>query len=166
MERHCIVARLGGATLSKQLSITMASRADVPDLARLFDAYRCFYEQPTDLAGAEAYVAGEVEGGRTQFFIARLSDGAAAGFLHLIPGSNTLAMRPMWFVEDLFVDPAARRKGVAKALMQQAERFARETGAERLTLATANDNYAAQALYKELGYAREGRFWYFHLPLR
>jgi ribosomal protein S18 acetylase RimI-like enzyme len=43
-----------------------------------------------------------------------------------------------------------------------AEAFARDTGAERLTLATAHDNLAAQHIYKKLGYVREEHFWYFH----
>ncbi len=41
---------------------------------------------------------------------------------------------------------------MAKPLMQHAERFAIETEAERLTLAIADNNEAAQALYRKLGY--------------
>jgi ribosomal protein S18 acetylase RimI-like enzyme len=74
-------------------------------------------------------------------------------------------MRPIWLLEDLFVAPEARRQGVAAALMRHAEAFARRTGAERLTLATAHDNLNAQALYQLLGYRREEHFWYFHLLL-
>ncbi len=46
--------------------------------------------------------------------------------------------------------------------MKAAEAFAIESGAERLTLATAHDNLAAQALYRKLGYVREEHFVYFH----
>jgi ribosomal protein S18 acetylase RimI-like enzyme len=74
-------------------------------------------------------------------------------------------MRPIWLLEDLFVTPEARRRGVAAALMRHAEHFARETGAERLTLATAHDNLRAQSLYRGLGYVREEHFWYFHRVL-
>jgi ribosomal protein S18 acetylase RimI-like enzyme len=71
-------------------------------------------------------------------------------------------MRPIWFLEDLYVEPSARRKGIAAGLLKYAEEFARSTGAERLTLATAHDNEAAQAVYRKLGYLREEHFWYFH----
>ena len=82
--------------------------------------------------------------------------------MHLMPSTNTLAMRPIWFLEDLYVDVSARGQGVATALLSYAEEFARSTGAERLTLATAHDNLTAQHIYKKLGYVREEHFWYFH----
>ncbi len=123
---------------------------------------RVFFEQPSDRAAANTYVRQEVSTGGSRFFLARASGSTALGFVHLLPATNTLAMRPIWYIEDLFVAPAARRKGVGEALMKFAERFAIETGAERLTLATARDNHAAQALYAKLGYLREDRFWYFH----
>jgi len=79
-----------------------------------------------------------------------------------MPSTNTLAMRPIWLLEDLYVDGLARGQGFATALLRYAEAFARTTGAERLTLATAHDNVAAQHIYKKLGYVREEHFLYFH----
>jgi len=79
-----------------------------------------------------------------------------------MPSINSVAMRPIWLLEDLYVAPAGRRKGVATALMRHAENFARESGAERLTLATAHDNRRAQSLYMHLGYLKEEHFWYYH----
>jgi len=62
----------------------------------------------------------------------------------------------------LYVDPSVRGKGIATAFLKHAEEFARRTGAERLTLATAHDNLAAQSIYRKLGYIREEHFWIFH----
>ncbi len=148
------------------ISISPAGPGDTPDLASLFDAYRVFYEQSSDVAASQAYVAREIATGSTRFFLARTNAGEAVGFVHLIPGTNTLVMRPMWYLEDLFVTPTARRSGVAEVLMREAERFAIETGAERLTLATAHDNHAAQALYRKLGYEPDHHFTHFHRVLR
>ena len=53
------------------------------------------------------------------------------------------------------MDASARGQGVATALLSYVEAFARDTGAERLTLATAYDNLAAQHIYQKLGYVRE-----------
>jgi GNAT superfamily N-acetyltransferase len=64
--------------------------------------------------------------------------------MHLMPFTNTLAMRPIWFLEDLYVDVSARGQGIATALLSYAEELARSTGAERLALATAHDNLAAR----------------------
>jgi len=146
-----------------RLSIRPAASGDVPELARLFDDYRIFYKQLSNRAGAEAFVAEQLENGVTRFFIAKdTTEATALGFVHLIPSLGTLAMRPIWYLEDLFVVPSARRQGVARALMLRAEQFARENGAERLTLSTAHDNHAAQALYRSLGYVRDEHFWQFH----
>ena len=97
-----------------------------------------------------------------RYYLAWTDPESAVGFMHLIPSMNTLAMRPIWYLEDLYVEPSVRRSGIAAALLRYAEEFARNTGAERLTLATAHDNIVAQALYGKLGYMREEHFWYFH----
>jgi ribosomal protein S18 acetylase RimI-like enzyme len=148
------------------MRITSAAAGDAKELGRLFDAYRVFYERAPDMAGAEAFVARQIAEGVTRFFVARESEGGPiAGFVHLTPGIATLAMRPMWYLEDLFVDPSARRQGIGQALMLHAEQFARAAGAERLTLSTAVDNHTAQALYRKSGYVRDDHFWYFHRAL-
>ncbi|MFT4299422.1 MAG: ribosomal protein S18-alanine N-acetyltransferase [Aeromicrobium sp.] len=51
------------------------------------------------------------------------------------------------------VDPAARREGVARALLGEVRRKAREAGAERMLLEVAEDNAAARALYATAGFA-------------
>src|SRR5271168_4002752 len=152
------------ATLNYEIAPAVA--ADVPELAGLFDAYRVFYKAVSMPAESEAFVRGLIAHGNTRFFLAREAKGSLAlGFVHLMPSINTVAMRPIWLLEDLYVAPNGRRRGVATALMQHAETFARETGAERLTLATAHDNRRAQSLYKRLGYIRDEHFWYFHRVL-
>jgi ribosomal protein S18 acetylase RimI-like enzyme len=147
------------------LNIHPAAADDVPALARLFDAYRVFYEAASAPKEAEAFVARLVADGRTRFFLARQAGSNPSpplGFVHLMPSISTVAMRPIWLLEDLFVAPEARRQGVAGALMRHAEAFARQTAAERLTLATAHNNLRAQSLYQAMGYAKEDHFWYYH----
>ena len=156
------------------VSIQAASSRDISELVRLFNAYREFYGEAPDEARALEFIgnrvltaSGQAEGQPPvpRYYLAWTDlngDRRAVGFMHLIPSTNTLAMRPIWFLEDLFVDTSVRRRGIAAALLRHAEDFARRTGAERLTLATAHDNAAAQALYRKLGYIREEHFWYFH----
>ena len=105
---------------------------------------------------ADAFVHGLIISGKTHFFLAREAEGLPAlGFVHLMPSISTVAMRPIWLLEDLYRRARRPTKGVATALMTYAENFARETGAERLTLATAHDNRRAQSLYKRMGYVSE-----------
>lgn len=156
------------------VSIQLASSRDVPEVVRLYNAYRIFYGEAPDEARALVFIRDRIalassqpagQFSLAQYFLAWTNyDGGrrAVGFMHLMPSTNTLAMRPIWFLEDLYVELAARRKGIATSFLKHAEDFARRTGAERLTLATAHDNLAAQGVYQKLGYVREEHFWFFH----
>jgi ribosomal protein S18 acetylase RimI-like enzyme len=141
--------------------IEAASAADSDGLVRLYIAYRVFYGEAPEQERATAFIRERVTQSSGRYFLASIGDNAI-GFMHLMPSTNTLAMRPIWLLEDLYVDVPARGQGVATALLRYAEAFARGTGAERLTLATAHDNLAAQHIYTKLGYVREEHFLYFH----
>lgn len=56
----------------------------------------------------------------------------------------------------LAVEPAARRRGLARALVEAATGAARMAGAETLFLEVAHDNLPALALYEAVGFARAG----------
>ncbi len=144
--------------------IEAVSNADLAELTRLYIAYRVFYGEAAEEQQAAEFIRERVLQSSGRYFLA-WQQGAAVGFMHLMPSTNTLAMRPIWFLEDLYVDEATRGQGVATSLLTHAEEFARSTGAERLTLATAHDNLVAQHIYKKLGYVREEHFLYFHRVL-
>jgi acetyltransferase len=54
---------------------------------------------------------------------------------------------------DLMVHSSARRRGIGRALVQTATRWARENGAERIVVRVAAGNAAGQAFWRALGYA-------------
>lgn len=56
------------------------------------------------------------------------------------------------WVNYLGVSPAHRRKGLARALMQEGERLLREAGCPKLNLQVREGNQAAVAFYTSLGY--------------
>ena len=61
---------------------------------------------------------------------------------------------------------AGRRRGVGKALIDAASRYARSLDAKSLSLSTAKDNTGAQALYESTGWIREDTYVEYNLPLR
>jgi ribosomal protein S18 acetylase RimI-like enzyme len=146
---------------SPVFQVEAASAAQLTELSRLYVAYRVFYGEAPEEERATAFIRERLRQSSGRYFLA-WDKGNAIGFMHLMPSTNTLAMRRIWLLEDLYVDVPARGQGVATALLSYAEEFARGTGAERLTLATAHDNLAAQHIYKKLGYVREEHFSYFH----
>ena len=81
-----------------------------------------------------------------------------AGFTQLYPSFSSVRMRSSWILNDLYVDPDARRRGVARALMRAALAHATETGAAYLTLETHRENLPAQAVYLEEGWTLDEEY--------
>jgi ribosomal protein S18 acetylase RimI-like enzyme len=147
-------------------TVRQAGPDDVALVAPLFDAYRQFYDQPSDLALARAFIGARLERGESTVFLAE-RDGRPVGFVQLYPVFSSTAARPrrLWLLNDLFVAPEARGGGVARALMQRARQLAEETDAVGLELATAHTNTAAQRLYESLGWRRDEKFPRYELAL-
>jgi ribosomal protein S18 acetylase RimI-like enzyme len=80
------------------------------------------------------------------------------GFVQLYPTFSSLGCNRAWILNDLFVAQHARRQGVAEALMNAASDAAYRAGVSSLSLQTAHDNTAAQALYVKLGYVLDEDF--------
>jgi GNAT superfamily N-acetyltransferase len=130
---------------------------DLDTLVPLFDAYRVFYEKPSDPDGARAFLKARIVGEESVVFVATV-DGAPAGFTQLYPSFSSVSMAPIQVLNDLFVHESARRAGVAKALLVAAIEYARVEGAVRLALSTAHTNVPAQALYERYGWTRDDEY--------
>ncbi len=85
------------------------------------------------------------------------------GFTQLYPSFSSVSMQKIWILNDLFVLPKFRNRGVATALLNAAKAFAIDTKAKRLILATAIDNYPAQRLYEKAGYRKDTAFDHYQL---
>jgi len=151
---------------NKQSSFQLlrAGAEHVDLLVPLFDAYRQFYQLPSDLPRARAYLAERLREEEAVVFLAA-EESTALGFTLLYPSFSSLSMKPLWILNDLYVVPEARRRGVARALLEAARRLALETGAVGLTLETATDNYSAQRLYEQLDWQRDTEFFHYSLTL-
>lgn len=55
-------------------------------------------------------------------------------------------------IENLYVDPDARREGIGSDLLAAAERRLTDSGATRITLEAMAENDAARTFYAEYGY--------------
>ncbi len=134
---------------------------DLDALVPLFDAYRRFYGQPSDLAGARAFLADRFKRGESVIFLA-VVDGAIVGFAQLYPSFSSVSMKRLWVLNDLFVTADARKSGAGRALLERAERWATETGAKGLTLSTQITNLTAQRLYEACGWTKDHEFLHYH----
>ncbi len=126
--------------------------SNLDDISALFDAYRQFYGQPENLAGSQQFIFERLSNSESAIFIAYSNQNKPLGFVQLYPSFSSVAMKRMWYLNDLFVDESAREQGVARSLLQHVKQFAIDTEALTVKLATSIDNQKAKALYVSEGY--------------
>lgn len=157
--------RLGAQSARTPVTISRAGPGDLREVARLFDLYRQFYDQPADEKLARRFVQQNLDQQRSTIYAARNHSGEMVGFVQLYASWCSVEAAPVCILYDLYVDGASRQGGVGRALMKEAERHARKMKACRIDLETAIDNLVGQALYEDLGYERETRFYKYSLAL-
>lgn len=141
------------------MEIVKAEREHIPEVARLFDLYRQFYECEPDLALAMQFIGERIERGESDIFVAVEGD-TASGFVQLYSSFCSVDAVKIYILYDLYVDASARKSGLGEQLMNAATDFARAQGAARLDLLTENNNLAGQHLYEKLGYKRTNEEFY------
>lgn len=149
------------------VAVGLAGSEHLVELAQLFDQYRIFYQQDSDLEAAQAFLSERFCHRDSVILVA--SDQQAGerlvGFVQLYPSFSSVSMRRIWILNDLFVQPSHRGQGVGRQLLDAAEQYARETGAIRVVLETQVSNLPAQALYESRGYVRDKEFYGYALSL-
>lgn len=146
------------------MEIILARLEHLDAVSKLFDRYRVFYKQSSDLEAARKFIQERFQQSDSTIFLAS-DNGQIVGFTQLYPSFSSVSMRRIWILNDLFVEESYRQRGVAKSLMGAAEEFARETGAIRIILSTQISNIAGQALYESRGYSKDEEFYHYALRL-
>lgn len=139
--------------------VDRATLDDLDALAPLFDGYRQFYDQPSDIQRAHDWLKARIGQNESVVLLAR-HDGAPAGFVQLYPMYSSVRTARIWVLNDLFIAPEFRRHGTARGLLDAAAQFAREDGAAFIMLEATRDNEAARALYRAAGWHEDSTQWY------
>ncbi|MFG3450654.1 GNAT family N-acetyltransferase [Stutzerimonas stutzeri] len=138
-----------------EIHIKQAGLPDIQGVSTLFDAYRIFYDQPSDLSLATAFITDRLKNSESVIFCAQTTDGQYAGFTQLYPTFSSVSAQRSWILNDLYVAEQARGLGVGKALLDQAKTHAIATNSKGLALETGKSNVTAQRLYESVGYVKE-----------
>ena len=149
------------------MSMVTVRRATIHDLssvAPLFDGYRIFYGQPSDLAGATGFLRERFERAESAIFVAEQLR-SAVGFAQLYPAFSSVRMRRLYLLNDLFVHERARGLRAGERLLAAAAEHARIEGCVRLVLTTAVANLKAQTLYERTGWVRNTQELTYELAL-
>lgn len=138
------------------MKIAVVREGDIADLLPLMRAYSEFYDVTPDdtrLLGITRMLIAEPHEGVQ--FIARGEAGEALGFATVYLTWETLDAGRLAVMNDLYVAPDARGRGLGAALIEECRRFAGERLAGKLAWQTAPDNDVAQRLYESVGATRE-----------
>ena len=136
--------------------IRLAGAADAPAFGRLLHAFNVEFGDPTpDADVIAARAAPLIESGEVTVLLAgEEPDGFAE--LRFRPSLYTGVLDA--YLEELYVVPERRGRGLGRALLEAAMDHARERGAAHIDLGTSEDDVAARALYESAGFTnREGR---------
>ncbi|MBM7648827.1 ribosomal protein S18 acetylase RimI-like enzyme [Bacillus ectoiniformans] len=132
------------------MEIRHLTHEELSDASFLLNEYRIFYKQPSDLEAAAQFLKERLDHKDSIVYIAVIGE-EAVGFVQLYPTFSTVALKPAYILNDLYVLPSAREKGVAQALINQCYDYCEQNNARYITLETAVTNKNAQKLYEKMG---------------
>lgn len=147
------------------INIRKVSLNEVSQVAKVFNAYRVFYGQNSDLELAENFLKQRVQNNESVIFCIFDEDNNALAFTQLYPSFSSVSAKRSWILNDLFVDENHRKLGYARALMHKAKEMAQEDDSRGIALSTHKSNANAQALYENLEYEKDEEYYSYYLSL-
>ena len=145
--------------------VRRATPADLPAIGRLgallvrthheFDQKRFIAPTRRTEQGYASFLATQIDEPTVVVLVA-VQDGQVAGYTYAgIEGHDWMALRgPAGVLHDIVVDPAQRRRGVGRMLLDASVAALRSLGASQLVLSTADQNERAQRLFASAGFRR------------
>ena len=133
------------------MNIREARPSDRPAWDPLWAGYLSFYESElpravTDMTWSRFHDPAEP----MLCLVAEDDDGTLVGFAHLVLHRGTWSIGDFCYLEDLFVAETARKRGVARGLIEAVYARADALGCERVYWLTHETNATARALYDQL----------------
>lgn len=134
------------------MTIRKATIKDISQLSILFDAYRVFYEKVSDIKQAQLFLSERINNNESVIFVAEDVENKLTGFVQLYPLFSSTRMKRFWLLNDLFVQPAQRSKGISIALIDAAKELCRTSNSCGMMLETAKTNLIGNNLYPKTGF--------------
>ena len=134
------------------LRLRPATAADVPDVMRLVQALAEYERAPDAVVATEADFLRHGFGPSPRFSVLIAEqDGQVAGFALWFFTFSTWLGRPGLYLEDLFVRPELRGRGIGKAMMLELARTAVREGCGRFDWQVLDWNEPSIQFYRALG---------------
>lgn len=131
--------------------IQIATLEQLSEFAELFDQYRVFYRQASDVEKGKNFLRERMTNHETVTFLIKVEE-EFAGFAQLYPLYHYKALQRQWLLSDLFVNPEFRGRGLSIALIDRCKKYCEETDACGLLLETEKTNDIGNQLYPKCGF--------------
>jgi RimJ/RimL family protein N-acetyltransferase len=146
------------------MKIIRAKNIHLNLIVPLFDDYRIFYDQPSDLPRAENFIEQRLKNSDSVIFLMTDEEESEVfGFAQIYPTFSSIATGKIFILNDLYIKPDKRKNGFAGEILHFIKQFARNEGAIKIVLKTARSNHIAQKLYESLGYKKDEEFLNYNL---
>lgn len=132
--------------------IIKATIDNLEELSMLFDLYRQFYRQPSNISEAKGFLNERIVNKESVIYISKEEDGNFSGFVQLYPIFTSVGLKRLWLLNDLYVKKEYRKKGIARNLIDQCKNLTLETKASGLLLETSKNNLEGNVLYHTEGF--------------
>jgi len=140
--------------------IQRAQQSDLELAAGLFNQYRMFYGKESDVLSARQFLKDRLDHEESVIFlITGDSSEEGMGFAQLYSSFSSLSMKKIWILNDLFIAPPYRKRGLGKQMLQKIHEFCKASGAAGITLETGIQNLSAQGLYEKSGYIKNEAYF-------
>lgn len=134
------------------LTIRPATPADVAQILKFIRDLAMYEREPDAVVATEEDLLRHGFGPKPYYQCLMAEwDGAPAGFALYFYDYSTWLGRPGIYLEDVFVDPPLRGRGIGKALLQRLAEIALEEGCARLKWQVLDWNEPAIEFYRSLG---------------
>jgi GNAT superfamily N-acetyltransferase len=134
------------------LQIRKAEASDVPTILSLIRELAAYEKEPEAVVATEPSLLRDGFGDAPRFHVLLASwEGEPAGFAFYFFAYSTWRGSPVLYLEDVFVRPEHRRRGMGIALMRSLARIAVESACERFVWQVLDWNEPAINFYKSIG---------------
>lgn len=133
------------------LAIREADESDIPLILRFIRALADYEKLAHEVVATEEQLRATLFERRHAEVLIAEWDSRPAGFALFFHNYSTFLARPGIYLEDLFVDPEYRGRGIGKALLERLARLANQRGCGRVEWSVLDWNQPAIDFYKSLG---------------
>jgi ribosomal protein S18 acetylase RimI-like enzyme len=137
--------------------VKKALQEDLKQLSILFDEYRQFYGESSNLELSHRFLKKRFDNKDSVIFI-HVKDDIFTGFILLYLSFSSVACSTYYILDDVYVTPTFRRQGVAKQLIDTAILFSKQENALKISLSTQRSNYKSHELYEKMGFTKDNEF--------